>query len=87
MLQVAEVCANDMEWKSLCAAIACPPIDEDCVPGPFVDHPTLPAACLMYEYTGPRQSGATASVKTGMLTTVVTVAVLVVVLMVSSGAL
>jgi hypothetical protein len=41
----------------------------------------------MYEYTGPRQSGATASVKTGMLTTVVTVAVLVVVLMVSSGAL
>jgi hypothetical protein len=76
-----------MEWKSLCAAIACPPIDEDCVPGPFVDHPTLPAACLMYDYTGPRQSGATASAHFGVVTTVVTVAVLGVVMVVNGWVL
>eukprot|EP00611_Tribonema_gayanum_P021259 TRINITY_DN4046_c1_g1_i1.p3 TRINITY_DN4046_c1_g1~~TRINITY_DN4046_c1_g1_i1.p3 ORF type:complete len:271 (-),score=72.61 TRINITY_DN4046_c1_g1_i1:1303-2115(-) len=57
-VQVAEVCANDPGWKALCADIACPPIADDCVPGPFVKHPVEPDACFLYEYNSPLQGDA-----------------------------
>jgi hypothetical protein len=79
------VCANDPEWKSLCSAIECPPIDEDCVPGPFVEHPQIPAACLMYDYVGPRQSGATHSASFSVLAAALSVLLGIALLLASSS--
>lgn len=52
-VQVAEICANSMEWKALCADIPCPPTGTDCMPGPYEQ--SVPDACLLYEYNSPFQ--------------------------------
>jgi hypothetical protein len=59
--QVAEVCANDPTWKAVCSSIPCPPITDQCVPGPYVAHPVLPDACFVYDYHSPLQSSAAAA--------------------------
>lgn len=36
-MQIAEVCANDYTFLSLCSRIACPPTENDCSPNAIVN--------------------------------------------------
>jgi len=49
--QVAQLCAQHDTWIQNCELIACPPIDEDCTPGPFDVSPDQ--ACLIRSIEAP----------------------------------
>jgi len=49
--QVAEVCANSVDYMQICSNVKCPPIDQECTPG---DNDVTPdEACRIYQYRSP----------------------------------
>ena len=53
-LQIANICANNLDWKELCSSIPCPPRDTTCDTGPYADAlVTGFPACYVSKYYTP----------------------------------
>ncbi|CAN0385706.1 unnamed protein product [Ascophyllum nodosum] len=67
-VQLAKTCANNvLDWQELCRAIDCPPTDDECMPGPYIQD--TDEACYLYEYHSPLSAGRRSALPSALLGT------------------